>query len=368
LHWWLKCHGKWKKLKNQLKTAKMKSKFLLTLLSGIITLSALAQKPVILRFEPKTGTKGTKVYIFGKNLGSTKSVYFKNVPAGAFQVMNDTTVIAMVGDGATGMVSLSTTYGEAALGEFIYTATPPSNCDLIRALVPNINKIQVESTHCFRDSMIKLTVSNGEFKSYRWSTGDTTPFIWIKSSQKVSVTVGNAALGCFSKSSPLVRFIRNTLEKPTLSFKDSTLSSTKAPMYRWFFNGEPLKDKTQQIKATKIGIYRVETSADEICWTSSNEFKLSIGSLVPESDSLAVKVYPNPSAGEFKVAVVLPKEQKMNIQITVLDATGTIVYKSPLLMVTGREIHVPLHIAKKGIYSVRVDVNGKMRSRTLFIQ
>jgi TRAP-type C4-dicarboxylate transport system substrate-binding protein len=46
---------------------------------------------------------------------------------------------------------------------------------------------------------------------------------------------------------------------------------------------------------------------------------------------IKVKVYPNPSAGEFKVAVVLPKEQKMNIQITVLDATGTIVYKSPLL-------------------------------------
>jgi hypothetical protein len=346
----------------------MKLKFLLIVLTVIVTISTYAQKPVILRFEPKTGTKGTKVYIFGKNLGSTKSVYFKNIPAGAFQVMNDTTVIAMVGTGATGMVSVGTAFGEAALGEFIYTLPAPLNCDLIRAFVPSINKIEVESTHCFRDSMIKLTVSNGEFKSYRWSTGDTTSFIWIKSSQKVSVTVGNAALGCFSKSSPLVRFIRNTIEKPILSFKDSTISSTKAPMYRWFFNGELLKEKTQQIKAVKIGTYRVETSADEICWISSNEFKVSIGSLIPESDSLAVKVYPNPSAGEFNVAVVLPKEQKMNIKITILDATGTIVYTSPLLLITGREIHVPLNIAKKGIYSVRVDVNGKIKSRSLFIQ
>ena len=208
----------------------MKPKLLLLLLTGIITLSTFAQKPVILRFEPKTGTKGTKVYIFGRNLTSTKSVYFKNIPAGAFQVMNDTTVIAMVGDGATGMVSVGTEFGEAALGEFIYTVPVALNCDLIKAFVPYINKIEVESTHCFRDSMIKLTVTNGEFKSYRWSTGDTTSFIWIKSSQKVSVTVGNAALGCFSKPSPLVRFIRNTLEKPTLSFKDTTLSSTKAPL------------------------------------------------------------------------------------------------------------------------------------------
>lgn len=352
----------------QLNTSMMKSMLLLFLLTGIFTVSTFAQKPVITRFEPKTGTKGTKVYIFGKNLHSTKSVYFKNVPAGTFQVMNDTTVIAMVGDGATGMVSVGTAFGEAALGEFVYTVPATMNCDLIKAFVPYINKIEVESTHCFRDSMIKLTVSNGEFKSYRWSTGDTTPSIWIKSSQKVSVTVGNTALACFSKSSPLVRFIRNTLEKPVLSFKDSTLSSSKAPLYRWYFNGELLKDRTQQIKAIKIGTYRVETSADEICWTYSNEFKLSIGSLVPESDSLAIKVYPNPSVGEFNVAVVLPKEQKMNMQVTILDATGTVVYKSPLLMITGREIHVPLHITKKGIYSVRVDVNGKMRSRTLFIQ
>lgn len=355
-------------LPDNINSTKMKLKLLLTLLIGILTISAFAQKPVITRFEPKTGTKGTKVYIYGKNLKSTKSVYFKNIPAGAFQVMNDTTVIAMVGDGATGMVSVGTEFGETALGEFVYTTPIPVNCDVIKQFLPYINKIEVESTHCFRDSMIKLTVSNGEFKSYRWSTGDTTPFVWIKSSQKVSVTVGNAALGCFSKSSPIVRFIRNTLEKPIVSFKDSTLSSTKAPIYRWFFNGELLKDKTQKIRATKIGTYRVETSADELCWTSSNEFKLSIGSLVPESDSLAVKVYPNPSAGEFKVAVVLPKEQKMNIQITILDATGTVVYKSPLLLMTGREIHVPLHIAKKGIYSVRVHVNNKIRSSTLFIQ
>jgi len=50
----------------------MKSKFLLTLLSGIITLSALAQKPVILRFEPKTGTKGTKSLHFWQKSGFDK--------------------------------------------------------------------------------------------------------------------------------------------------------------------------------------------------------------------------------------------------------------------------------------------------------
>jgi hypothetical protein len=35
-----------------------------------------------------------------------------------------------------------------------------------------------------------------------------------------------------------------------------------------------------------------------------------------------------------------------------------------LLLITGREIHVPLNIAKKVIYNVRVDVNVKIKSRS----
>jgi hypothetical protein len=329
---------------------------------------AVAQKPTITRFEPKTGTTGTKVYIFGTNLKTTKSVYFKNLPAARFEVLSDTAVVAMVGEGATGMVSVGTSYGEAGLGEFVFQAPVISNiCNELSTLAPKILGYAEPMNLCFRDSMIKVYAS-GTFKSYRWSTGDTTPFIYLRESKKVTLTVGNAALGCFSKTSAAINFIKNTDPVPVLTYKDTILTSSEAKLYRWYFNGELLKERTRSIKALRIGTYRVETSSNELCWTKSAEFKVTIGSLIPEREELAIKIYPNPSQGEFKVAVVVPKEQKLVINIKIRDARGNVVYESAQLTIIGREIMMPLRLMQKGIYNLIVTVNGKTRSKVLYIQ
>lgn len=329
---------------------------------------AFAQKPVITRFEPKTGTTGTKVYIYGTNLKTTKSVYFKNIPAARFEVINDTSVIAIVGEGATGMVSVGTSFGEAALAEFVFqTPSTAAICNELATLTPKILGYAESVNHCFRDNEIKVYAS-GTFKSYRWSTGDTTPFIYVKESKKVSLTVGNAALGCFSKTSATINFIKNLDPLPVLTYKDTVLTSTEAKLYRWYFNGELLKERTRSIRALKIGTYRVETSSNEICWNKSADFKVTVGSLIPEREELAIKIYPNPSHGEFKVAVVVPKEQKLVINIKIRDARGNVVYESPQLTIVGREIVIPLRLLQKGIYNLIVTVNGKVRSKVLYIQ
>ena len=346
----------------------MKPLSALVLFLSIFHIKALAQKPVITRFEPKTGTTGTKVYIYGTNLLTTKSVYFKNIPAARFEVINDTTVLAVVGEGATGMVSIGNGFGEAALGEFIFQ-TPLSNtiCTELSSIAPKILGYAEPVNHCFRDSVIKVYAS-ATFKSYRWSTGDTTPFIYVRESKKISLTVGNAALGCFSKTSATINFIKNTDPIPVLTYKDTVLTSSEARLYRWYFNGELLKERTRSIKALKIGTYRVETSSNELCWTSSSEFKVTIGSLIPEREELAIKIYPNPSNGEFKVAIVVPKEQKLEINIKIRDARGNIVYQSAQLTMVGREITIPLRLMQKGIYNLIVTVNGKVRTKVLYIQ
>ena len=345
----------------------MKSLPALVLAIFVLQINALAQKPTITRFEPKTGTTGTKVYIFGTNLKTTKSVYFKNVPAARFEVISDTAVVALVGEGATGMVSIGTSFGEAALGEFVFQASPSSICNELTALTPKILGYAEPVNLCFRDSIIKLYAS-GQFKSYRWSTGDTTPYIYLKESTKVSLKVGNAALGCFSKTSATINLIKNNDPIPALTYKDTVLTSSEARLYRWYFNGELLKDRTRSIRALKIGTYRVETSSNEICWARSAEFKVTIGSLIPEREELAIKIYPNPSNGEFKVGIIVPKEQKLVINIKIRDARGNIVYESPQLIMVGREIIIPLRLMQKGIYNLSVTVNGRTRSKVLYIQ
>ena len=326
--------------------------------------------PIISRFEPRSGTKGTKVYIFGKNLKTTLAVAFGNVLATSFTVVNDTCITAIVGDGATGDVIVKSTQGYSILGSFTYIQPTAStyNCDSVKSFIPIINSNSKDSLICFRDSLIKLYVSNGTFKSYRWSTGDTTPVIYVSKSTLVSVSVGNSAFGCFSKPSLATKYIKNQLPQPTLTYKDSILFSSPAPYYRWFFNNSLLQDNGQKIRATKIGTYWVATSTEQTCWISSKEFKLSVGSLMPTSDSLGIKVYPNPTTGQFNVTVVLPKEQLAKIQVTITDASGSIVYRSPALSITGREINIPLELIKKGFYNVIVEVNGRFKTQVLLVK
>jgi len=325
-----------------------------------------AQAPAITRFEPSSGTTGTRVVIYGSNLRGTTYVMFGGVPASRFEVVNDTTVVAIVGLGATGQVGLKTPAGQALKGDFTFIRPTLANCDSIRNFQPVINEVRTDLS-CFRDSILKLRVTNGEFRSYRWSTGDTTPYTYVRNTQLVTVTVGNTALGCFSKPAT-VKFVRNTRPMSEIVYRDSVLRARPpAPHHRWYFNGQ-LVSNDSVLRTTRIGVYRVETSDDKACWTSSREYPLSIGSLVRPSDSLFMKLYPNPSRGPFTVAIVLPAVRTVRITITITDATGAMVYRSPTLTMTGRELQVPLQIARKGIYRVEAKVNDKVVSRTLFIQ
>jgi hypothetical protein len=83
--------------------------------------------PYVSGFTPKFGTKGTVVTIFGKRLTTTTSVRFGNVPADSFMVMSDTVIKAIVDTGATGMVTVWTSYGGVSVQGFTYIrdTTPP---------------------------------------------------------------------------------------------------------------------------------------------------------------------------------------------------------------------------------------------------
>jgi hypothetical protein len=190
----------------------------------------------------------------------------------------------------------------------------------------------------------------------------------VRSSQLLSVQVGNTALGCFSKTAT-VKFVKNSRPPSEIVYKDSTLRvRPPAPYTRWYVNGE-LFSTDSVLRTRKIGVYSVETSDDKTCWTPGvRKFELSVGTLVRPTDSLFMKLYPNPSTGPFSVAIVLPTVRTVKILITITNASGSVVYKSPQLTLTGRELHIPLQISQKGVYRVEAKVNEKTITKTLFIQ
>jgi hypothetical protein len=76
--------------------------------------------PVITRFTPTSGQQGTVVTIFGKHLTNASAVRFGGVLADTVLFKRDTVIIAIVGAGATGNVSVTTPYGTASRAGFIF--------------------------------------------------------------------------------------------------------------------------------------------------------------------------------------------------------------------------------------------------------
>ena len=75
-------------------------------------------------FTPATAGTGTTVTITGENLIGATQVSFGGVPAVSFIVNSSTNITAVVGNGASGSISVTTPKGTDTLGGFIYTPPP----------------------------------------------------------------------------------------------------------------------------------------------------------------------------------------------------------------------------------------------------
>ncbi|HEV2354607.1 MAG TPA: FG-GAP-like repeat-containing protein, partial [Puia sp.] len=82
-------------------------------------------QPVISGFSPDSAGQGTSVTITGKGFTGTNSVLFGGTPAISFTVSNDSTIIATVGAGTTGAITVSGPQGSSTAGGFTYLVVAP---------------------------------------------------------------------------------------------------------------------------------------------------------------------------------------------------------------------------------------------------
>jgi hypothetical protein len=80
--------------------------------------------PIINSFSPKTAGPGATITIAGKNIGTTNSITLGGASVLRFTVINHDTVKAVVNNGSTGDLVLTTPYGSAAVGGFTYVQAP----------------------------------------------------------------------------------------------------------------------------------------------------------------------------------------------------------------------------------------------------
>ena len=95
-------------------------------LPGTLTVNAIPA-PVIASFSPSSAITGTIVTITGNNFSNATGVGFGGTPATSFTVVSPTTITAVVGDGASGAVSVVTPGGTATTSGFNFVFTIPQD-------------------------------------------------------------------------------------------------------------------------------------------------------------------------------------------------------------------------------------------------
>ncbi|MFT3680457.1 MAG: IPT/TIG domain-containing protein [Ferruginibacter sp.] len=82
----------------------------------------LTVRPIttITSFTPAAGAQGQAVVITGTNFTGATAVSFGGTPAASFSVLSSTSIVATVGQGAAGAVSVTTVCNTATLGGFGY--------------------------------------------------------------------------------------------------------------------------------------------------------------------------------------------------------------------------------------------------------
>jgi hypothetical protein len=148
-----------------------------------------AGTPAISSISPATGPAGTVVTINGVNLGNTIGVGFGGVASSSFTIVSPNQITAVVGQGATGAVTVNTSTGNTSFNGFTYTGTtpPPPPPPLQRPQMYSVNPtrakqgdvvsitgryldsvyslsfggVAAQSFHAVNDSLIQATIGTG---------------------------------------------------------------------------------------------------------------------------------------------------------------------------------------------------------------
>ncbi len=251
-----------------------------------------------------------------------------------------------------------------AAGQYSVAATR-GNCsanDVIQIgldTIPNVNLIS--GSFCAGDSL-ELNPGNNPGAMYQWSTGQATPTISVSTQGAYFVTV-TGLNGCQTSAGTFISEITtwsgqiqvNYQACPTLSFDLNP--GTNALSYEWDFgDGNTGTGANPSHTYAQNGNYTVSAIINGECDTVNvnTQFSLScivVGNEIAQENTL--EVYPNPSAGQFKLNIDLENSQE--VQIEVFSLLGSRLYSQAINLAAGpHELPINLEQRSAGTYLIRV--------------
>ena len=139
-------------------------------------------QPVITSFAPTAAKSGDTVSISGANLTTTASVNFGGVNASSFDVVSDSLVTAIVANGASGTIAITTSYGIATKDSFVFIPPAP----VIQSFTPDSAKSGIAVTINGKYFTNAISVSFGHTSAISFT---------VVSDSVITAIVGNGASG-----------------------------------------------------------------------------------------------------------------------------------------------------------------------------
>jgi len=180
------------------------------------TNGAFSQVPLINSFTPISAANGTTITIKGNFFTGTTAVSFGNIPATSFAILSDTIVTAVVGQGATGSISMINNSGTGSLPGFV--AVP-----VVTSFSPQSGSPGIEVTitgNNFNPAIPGNTVYFGPVKAtVTFASESLLKVIVPKGAGYAFITVITNGLNAYTRTSFIPTFLNGNLsadsyEKP----------------------------------------------------------------------------------------------------------------------------------------------------------
>ena len=225
-------------------------------------------EPTITSFTPSSQVNGQSVIISGANFTGTTSVTFGGVQAASFTVVSSTAIIATVGNGASGNVTVTTPGGTATMTGFTYTgAVLPAIISFTPTTATSGTTVTIIGTNFTGATAITFGGTNAS--SYTVVNATTiTAVVANGASGNISVTTpgGTATLSGFKYCAPPTTYNTNLSGCNSVSFKNVTYN-----------NSVVLRDTLKSAggcdsayNVTYITVYKVTTTSKNVNLSGCN--------------------------------------------------------------------------------------------------
>ncbi|RFM34054.1 T9SS C-terminal target domain-containing protein [Chitinophaga silvisoli] len=302
------------------------------------------QLPKINSFFPDTARTGMTVIIKGVAFTGATAVSFGHKPAGFFQVLSDSVIRAVVGEGASGAVSVTTPETTASLAGFTYSFYLPAD----------YFKVAVQSAYCKGGigSVIVKADQPGNYTAVLISDGGSV-YHFTDSLNITSFPAGTYQLEISVDGQPDYKQIYTVIitEPAPLSAYiamnpsglELDIQLTGAAVYHILLNDSTITTTENKLSLKlKDGVNTIVVMTDKECQGTITK------SIVIGKNRLP---YPNPF--NDKVYLNLGNENVPSALISIYNSTGQLIYNRSYNNVSG-VISIDLDNNGKGLYLLKL--------------